>query len=222
VTQEGVESAGEGRASDSATGAHDTDAIPVRSQPLFCPPENGISDEQKRGRRGKAKRPGHGFEIALFIFALVYGFGARGLTASGDPDVALVPMGLAAALALLSAGIALSGWRKARQTHVSNASDSSSSVPAPASPQESAGGIAQPDRAAGIRAWTVIGLTVLYAALFQTLGYVLATLLYAAAVADRFGAKRRTILVLAPGATLLIFLIFRVILGARLPEGLLG
>lgn len=138
---------------------------------------------------------------SLFVVALAYGFGARGLSASGDPDVALVPIGLAAALALLSAGIAFSGWRKLRQTPVSDASDS---------------------RAGPTRAWTVIGLTILYAALFQTLGYALATLLYTAAVAERFGAGRRTILVLAPCATLLIFLLFRVILGARLPAGILG
>ncbi len=218
MTQERGESAGEGHTSGSATGAPDTDAIPARSQPLSCPPENGISGEQKRDRRGKAKRPGHGFEIALFIFALVYGFGARGLTASGDPGVALVPIGLAVALALLSAGIALSGWRKARQTYVSAASDSSSPPAAPLSPSTPAAAGARPPT----RAWTVIGLTILYAALFQTLGYVLATLLYTAAVAERFGAGRRTILVLAPCATLLIFLLFRVILGARLPAGILG
>lgn len=136
--------------------------------------------------------------VTLFVLALAYGFGASGLTASGEPGVALVPLGLAAALALLSAGIALSGWRKARQ---------------------SPGFIRRP---APARAWTVIALTLLYAALFQILGYVLATLLYAAAVAGRFGARRRTILVLAPCVTLLTFLLFRVILGARLPAGILG
>lgn len=178
---------------------------------------------------------------ALFVFALIYGLGARGLSASGDPGVALVPIGLAVALALLSAGIALSGWRKARQAHVSAASDSSSPAAASLSPPTPAAGSArQPDRDADAesaasehardlirrpaptRAWTVIGLTILYAALFQTLGYMLATLLYTAAVAERFGAGRRMILVLAPGATLLIFLLFRVILGARLPAGILG
>jgi hypothetical protein len=151
----------------------------------------------------------------LFVVALAYGFGARGLSDSGDPGVALVPMGLAAALALLSAGIASSGWRKLRQTNVSDASDSHPPGPASPRPQGPADGARQ-------RAWTVIGLTVIYAALLQTLGYVLATLLYTAAIADRFGANRRTILVLAPSATLLIFLLFRVILGARLPAGILG
>lgn len=177
---------------------------------------------------------------SLFVLALAYGFGARGLSASGDPDVALVPIGLAAALALLSVGIALSGWRKLRQTPVSDASDSHSSGLVSPSPPGRADSARQPDRGAGTepaasedaptlihragptRAWTVIGLTIVYAALFQTLGYVLATLLYTAAVAERFGASRRTILVLAPSATLLIFLLFRVILGARLPAGILG
>ena len=164
---------------------------------------------------------------------------------SGDPAVALVPIGLAAALALLAAGIALSGWRKARQTHVSDATDSGSAGSALPSPQGPVGDSArQHDRAPGTvtgtgievsdeapdlvhgpgpaRAWTVIGLTILYAALFQTLGYILATLLYTAAVAERFGARRRTILLIAPCVTLLIYVLFRVVLGARLPEGLLG
>ena len=177
--------------------------------------------------------------VILFVFALAYGFGARGLTASGEPGVAVVPIGLAVALAALSAGIALSGWRKARQTSVSQASDSNSSRPAPSSPGPvRANRPGPPDNsrpartratqrppatAAGpTRAWTVIALTILYAALFQVLGYVVATLFYTAAVADRFGARRRTILVLAPSVTLLAFLLFRAILGARLPAGWLG
>lgn len=151
---------------------------------------------------------------ALFVLALVYGFGARGLTAAGDPGVALVPIGLAAALALLSAGIALSGWRKMRRTDAEDAGHAALAL------SVDDGLAARPP--APTRAWTVIGLTLLYAALFQTLGYVLATLLYAAAVAERFGAGRRTILVLAPCATLLILILFRVILGARLPAGILG
>lgn len=176
----------------------------------------------------------------LFVLALAYGFGAHGLSVSGDPGVALVPIGLAAALALLSAGIAFSGWRKLRQTPVSDASDSHSFGPASPSPPGRAGSARQPDRGTDTepaasedaptlihgpgptRAWTVIGLTIGYAALFQTLGYALATLLYTAAVAERFGASRRTILVMAPCATLFIFLLFRVILGARLPAGILG
>ena len=157
---------------------------------------------------------------ALFILALVYGFGARGLTASGDPGVAFVPIGLAAALALLSGRIALSGWRRLRRPD-------DDAGPTPLAPGVDEGGTARdapedsvaPD---STRASSVIGLTVLYAALFQTLGYVVATLLYTAAVADRFGAKRRTILVLVPCVTLLTYLLFRVILGARLPEGILG
>lgn len=137
---------------------------------------------------------------SLFVVALAYGVGAGGLASPGDADAALVPIGLASALALLSAGIALSGWRKLRrEVHTSPGPG-----PAPT------------------RAWTVIGLTILYAALFQTLGYVLATLLYTGAVAERFGARRRTILLLAPCVTVLAYVLFRVVLGARLPEGLLG
>ena len=156
---------------------------------------------------------------SLFVVALAYGFGASGLASSGDADVALVPIGLAAALALLSAGIALSGWRKLRRERAAEGNrtahatshDPVSSSPGPGSA-----------RAGPTRAWTVIGLTIVYATVFQILGFVLATLLYTGAVAERFGARRRTILLLAPCVTLLTYLLFRVILGARLPEGLLG
>ncbi len=143
---------------------------------------------------------------SLFVVALAYGFGAGGLASSGDADVALVPIGLAAALALFSAGIALSGWRKLRRERAAEESRSADAT----------------RRAGPIRAWTVIGLTIVYATIFQILGYVLATLFYTGAIAERFGARRRTILLLAPCVTLLTYLLFRVILGARLPEGLLG
>ena len=163
---------------------------------------------------------------ALFIFALAYGFGASGLANSGDPAVALVPIGLAAALALLAAGIALSGWRKLRCEGAAEGRRTAQgaiqdAVPASAGPG-SVHARLWTRRPGPTRAWTVIALTILYAGLFQTLGYVLATLLYTAAVAERFGARRRTILLLAPCVTLLTFLLFRVILGARLPAGILG
>lgn len=154
---------------------------------------------------------------SLFVVALAYGLGAGGLAASGDADVALVPIGLASTLALLSAGIALSGWRKLGRG-VPTSSGPGSTRPGP--------GFALrrlwTRRAGPTRAWTVIGLTIVYATVFQILGYVLATLLYTGAVAERFGARRRTILVLAPCVTLLTYVLFRVVLGARLPEGLLG
>ena len=147
---------------------------------------------------------------SLFVVALAYGFGAGGLASSGDADVALVPIGLASALALLSAGIAVSGWRRLRRE-----------VPTSTGPPSALRRL-RTRRAGPTRAWTVIGLTILYAAFFQTLGYVLATLLYTGAVAERFGARRRTILAIVPCVTLLTLLLFRVILGARLPAGLLG
>ncbi len=170
---------------------------------------------------------------SLFVVALAYGVGAGGLASAGDADVALVPTGLAAALALLSAGIALSGWRKLRRERAAEASEAAhpTSHDAVATSGGSRSARSGPDsalawpwtrRAGPARAWTVIGLTIVYATVFQILGYVLATLLYTGAIAERFGARRRTILVLAPCVTLLTYVLFRVVLGARLPEGLLG
>lgn len=162
----------------------------------------------------------------LFVFALAYGFGASGLASSGGAGVALVPIGLASALALLSAGIALSGWRKRRRGDAAEESRTAHETIRDGGPTSPGPGAAlarlRTRRTGPTRAWTVIGLTILYAALFQTLGYVLATLLYTGAVAERFGARRRTILAIVPCVTLLTFLLFRVILGARLPAGLLG
>ncbi len=157
---------------------------------------------------------------SLFVVALAYGFGAGGLASSGDADVALVPLGLASALALLSCGIAVSGWRRLRRERAAHATIQDT-VPTSTGPGSALGRL-WTRRAGPTRAWTVIGLTVLYAALFQTLGYLLATLLYTGTVAERFGARRRTILAIVPCVTLLTFFLFRVILGARLPAGLLG
>ena len=208
----------------------------MRRQGAESDREGGVSDRDGRAPDGAARssradpipRTRHGFEIGLFVFALIYGFGARGLLTAGDPGVALVPLGLAAALAFLSAGIALSGWRKARYPGHAPGVDAgieSGTVSGRDGGDDVSGLIRRsaPIRRPGpARAWTVIGLTILYAAFFQALGYVLATLLYTAAVAERFGARRRTILMLAPSVTLLTFLLFRVVLGARLPAGILG
>lgn len=156
---------------------------------------------------------------SLFVVALAYGFGAGGLASAGDADVALVPIGLAAALALPSAGIALSGWRKLRRERAAEGRQT-----AHAGSHDAVSTSAGPGSAGSgpTRAWTVIGLTIVYATVFQILGYLLATLLYTGAVAERFSARRRTILVLAPCVTLVTYVLFRVVLGARLPEGLLG
>ena len=143
---------------------------------------------------------------SLFVVALAYGFGAGGLASSGDADVALVPIGLAAALALLSAGIALSGWRKLRRERAAEGNPMADAT----------------RRAGPTRAWTVIGLTIAYATIFQILGYVLATLLYTGAIAERFGARRRTILLLAPCVTLLTYVLFRVDTGRPPARGSAG
>ena len=71
---------------------------------------------------------------SLFVVALAYGFGAGGLASSGDADVALVPIGLAAALALFSAGIALSGWRKLRRERAAEESRFRPTPPAAPAP----------------------------------------------------------------------------------------
>ena len=163
---------------------------------------------------------------SLFAVALAYGFGASGLASSGDAGVALVPIGLASAFALLSAGIALSGWRRLRRESAAGGSQTAHAASHDAVSTSPDSGPAvdrlRTRRARPTRAWTVIGLTIVYATVFQILGYVLATLLYTGAIAERFGARRRTILLLAPCVTLLTYVLFRVVLGARLPEGLLG
>ncbi len=64
--------------------------------------------------------------------------------------------------------------------------------------------------------------TVAYAALFQPLGFLLATPLYAGTLASLFSRDRRGIAAAALTTTAALYLFFGVVLGVRLPPGPLG
>lgn len=67
-----------------------------------------------------------------------------------------------------------------------------------------------------------VAVTALFVALFQVLGFVLSTLAYTLAITLMFRWDRVLTLVVVPiVSTVFIFLLFRVGLSVRLPEGLL-
>lgn len=77
---------------------------------------------------------------------------------------------------------------------------------------------------AGRRLWAAPWLAVIftfgYAALFIPLGFVISTLLYTLALTWLFGRGRLWYLILVPPATTaVIYALFRLLLGARLPSG---
>ena len=70
------------------------------------------------------------------------------------------------------------------------------------------------------QAFTIVGLTLLYAVLLDPLGYLLATALHVAACLWVMGTRSRVRLVVFPLAyTLATFVVFHVLLGVRMPAG---
>jgi putative tricarboxylic transport membrane protein len=68
-----------------------------------------------------------------------------------------------------------------------------------------------------------IALTALYVAMFQVLGFALSTWLYTFSVTALFRRDRWLYLVVVPiVSTTLIYLLFRIGLGVRLPAGPFG
>ncbi|MGY6632574.1 MAG: tripartite tricarboxylate transporter TctB family protein [Alkalilacustris sp.] len=78
-------------------------------------------------------------------------------------------------------------------------------------------------RAGILRAGAAAALTVAFVAVFQTLGYILATAVYAGAIALLFRPRAPLVALLAAvAAAAFLHLLFAVLLNARLPMGLLG
>jgi len=78
-------------------------------------------------------------------------------------------------------------------------------------------------RSGFVRAANAAGLTILFVAVFETLGYIISTAIYAAAISLLFRRDTPWIALLASaGAVGFLYLLFGVLLNARLPMGLLG
>jgi putative tricarboxylic transport membrane protein len=133
---------------------------------------------------------------ALFLLALLYFTGTWSLPAGNDePGPAFFPVLLSVALMLLALSIILQGMK------------------------------AKAEEAPSHKPWKpllAIAVTALFVVLFQSLGFVLSTLAYTLAITMMFRSEKKFTLVVVPiVSTVFIFLLFRVGLGVRLPEGLL-
>ena len=149
--------------------------------------------------------------VTLLAIAIWYGLEAQTFRPgrAGDPGAGMFPT----LLALLLGGLAL--WLIV------------GALRSPLAPEEQ-----DPERLAQRRAATragilraaiAAGLSVAFVALYETLGYIIATALYAAAISLLFRRDTPWIALLAAaGAVGFLHLLFSVLLNARLPMGLLG
>ncbi len=149
--------------------------------------------------------------ILLLAIAIWYGLEAQSFRPgrSGDPGAGMFPTLLALFLGLLSlwlmAGAALSPPEPQEQ-------DAQETARARVSA-----------RAGLVRALIAAGLSVAFVAVFETLGYVIATALYAGAISLLFRRDNLWVTLLAAiGAVGFMHLLFGVLLNARLPLGLLS
>jgi hypothetical protein len=143
----------------------------------------------------------------LLALSAVYYLGTRNLAVGrGEPGPAFFPILLSAALFIIGLAILVNGVR---------------STPGPA---PRAKGEDQEQREGGVeKVWAAVAITVLYVWLFVPLGFVLSTLAYTFGVTFLFrGDQPRLLFTVPPLCTLVIYLFFRVGLGARLPSGLFG
>jgi hypothetical protein len=65
-------------------------------------------------------------------------------------------------------------------------------------------------------------MTILYAALFQPLGFTVSTLAYSAVLTGLFTDERKLLLSMPVLVTAALYLFFSMALGVRLPPGILG
>ncbi len=133
----------------------------------------------------------------LLALAAVYYSASRDLPPGrGEPGPAFFPVLLSGILAILAVTLVVRGWQSAARTSAR-----------------------APDTRRVVGA---IGLTILYVAAFNALGFLVSTWLYALSVTLIFRQGRSLLPVFWPiVATLAIYLLFDVGLGARLPAGIL-
>ncbi len=144
--------------------------------------------------------------VVLLAVALWYGLEAQGFRPgrAGDPGAGMFPTILAALLGALALWMICAALLKA--------------PPAPRSPEARASA-----RAGFLRAAAAAALTVGFVLVFEWLGYILATALYAGAIALLFRPRAPLVaLAAALAAVGFLYLLFEVLLNARLPWGLLA
>ncbi len=136
---------------------------------------------------------------ALFVVALVYYTGTRNLPAGqGEPGPAFFPIILAIVLGGAGLSILFQGIKKTAEKK-------------------------QEPRYGFWKSGLTVVLTAVYVAVFQALGFAVSTWLYTFSVTMMFQRGRWLLLVVVPlVSTTLIYLLFRIGLGVRLPSGPIG
>lgn len=142
---------------------------------------------------------------ALLLVSGAYGWHASTLPQGrGEPGPAFLPMVLAVLLALVAVAILVGGLARSRSD----------------APVLDNGAVARADPTRRYEPWIAMSVTFLYAVAFIPLGYWISTLLYSFVITWLFRRDRPMVLVLVPAiSTGMIYLLFRVLLGARLPAG---
>jgi putative tricarboxylic transport membrane protein len=134
----------------------------------------------------------------LFVIALFYYSGTRNLPrGQGEPGPAFFPILLALALGALGLSILFQGIKKGTES------------------EQEGYGFWKPG--------VTIVLTAVYVVVFPALGFAVSTWLYTLSVTVMFRKDRWLIPVVVPiVSTSLVYLLFRIGLGVRLPSGFLG
>lgn len=145
----------------------------------------------------------------LLVVAIVYGaIALRIPSGDGEPGPGALPIALAVVLGGLSVWTLAQGLRSVSAS--ATADRANGAAPGPAV------------RTSGVRPWLAVLATLVYVMLFQSLGFIVTTPAYAAALAWLFGRDRRILVAVSMGVTVGLFVFFRLILGVRLPMGPFG
>ncbi|MEJ2205294.1 MAG: tripartite tricarboxylate transporter TctB family protein [Gemmatimonadota bacterium] len=141
----------------------------------------------------------------LLAAAVAYGVGGLEIPAQpAEPGPGFLPVILAVLLGALALAVLVGGLRSSGRAEPPAAGKSSTTSPAEA------------------RGPWLAGLaTILYAALFQPLGFALSTLVYSAVLTGLFTDEWKHRLGVPVLVTAALYLFFSVALGVRLPPGLL-
>ena len=168
----------------------------------------------------------------MLLVAIAYGAGAIRIPGqAGEPGPGFLPLALAVLLAVLSVAILAKGVKRATGSMRTAGAERKVGVERGTVAES---GIAQgldvggdplsgaPPRARTVGPYLAALATITYAALFQPLGFVLSTLAYSGYLTSLFSEDRTLRLSVPILVTLTLFVFFRLVLGVRLPPGLLG
>ena len=144
----------------------------------------------------------------LLLVALAYGAGATRIPAQvGEPGPGFIPLTLAGLLAALAIAIIVGGVKNGAGRGAKG--------------NGSSGGAGGVFAAAG-RPWFAAPATIVFAALFEPLGFVVSTLGYSGYLTSLFTEDRKHRVAVPVFVVTVLFVFFRLALGVRLPTGLLG